>query len=238
MMLDSTIHGADAPPPAPFLLAEPKYLRRLETRRVTAGTPLFVEGLRRGETARIVDGSVCLYRQMPDGARQILAVLGPGHLVGSFLTDLAHCNVMALTRTRLAALAPAEETAKVAEATRHMLLRAQSHAMLLRRNAVSERVASGLLDLADQFGGRRCPGVDGRVTFTLHLTRADLADWLGLTLTSVSRGLNAFKRAGLIAFDHPKVITIRDRAGLEALAAGMGDPARRKLPQGKPPARA
>jgi hypothetical protein len=52
-----------------------------------------------------------------------------------------------------------------------------------------------------------------------------------MTLTSFSRGLNAFKRAGLIAFDHPKVITIRDREGLEVLASGQGEPGRRRLPQ-------
>src|SRR5690606_2083938 len=148
---------------------------------------------------------------------------GPGLLVGSVLTDLAHCIVMALTRTRLAALAPAEGAAKVAAATPHRLMRAPAHAMLLLRAAVSERLAIDLLDLPARGGSRR---------------GAHPADWVGLTLTSVSRGLNAFKRAGLIALDHPKVITIRDRAGLEALAAGMGDPARRKLPQGKSPARA
>lgn len=91
-------------------------------------------------------------------------------------------------------------------------------------------MASGLLDLAGQFARGVAFDGDGSVTFTLHLTRADLADWLGLTLASVSRGLNAFKRAGLIAFDHPKVITICDRAGLEALASEAGEPARRKLP--------
>ena len=231
MMLDCTIQGADAPPPARFPRALSNYPRRPEARLVAAGAALFAEGLRRGETARIVDGGVCLYRQMPDGSRQILDVLGAGRLVGPFLTDLAQCNVMTLTRTRLAALAPDEEAQAVAEATRHMLSRAQSHALLLRRNAVSERVAAGLLDLAGQFAEE---GSDGAVTFTLHLTRADLAGWLGLTLTSVSRGLNAFKRAGLIAFDHPKVITIGDRAALEVLACGSGEPSRRRLP----PARA
>ena len=230
MMLDRTIHGADAPPPAHFPRAQPAYPRRPGTRLVAAGAPLFVEGLRRGETARIVDGGACLYRQMADGGRQILDVLGPGRLVGPFLTDLSQCNVMTLAPTRLAAVAADEEAQAVAEATRLMLSRAQSHALLLRGNAVSGRVAACLLDLAEQFAGG--PTGEARAeeaaTFTLHLTRADLADWLGLTLTSVSRGLNAFKRAGLIAFDHPKVITIGDRAALEALARGGAVPARRR----------
>ena len=59
------------------------------------------------------------------------------------------------------------------------------------------------------------------MTFTLYLTRADLADWLGLTLETVSRCLNAFKRDSVIAFDHPEVVTVKDMGLLAALAGGM-----------------
>ncbi len=230
-MLDSSINGADAPPsPVVLSLSESRYFRKSESRVVAAGSLLFVEGLQRGRNAKIADGSVCLYQQTADGGRRILDILGPGHFVGPYLTDLADCNVMALTRTRLVALDPRDEAARMAAAMRRMLSRAQSHALLLRRNSVSERVASGLLDLAGQFCGGGVFEDEEDVTFTLHMTRADLADWLGLTLTSVSRGLNAFKRAGLIAFDHPKVITICDRAGLEALASGEAGPTRKRLP--------
>lgn len=228
-MLDRSIPGAEAPPsPVARLLRESRYFRMPRSRLVAAGAPLFAEGLQRGRTARIAEGGVCLYQRTADDGRRILDILGPGHLVGPYLTDLGSCDVTALTRTRLVAVDPAEEAARVAGATRRMLLRAQSQALLLRRNAVSERVASGLLDLAAQF----TPGgdLDDGATFRLHVTRGDLADWLGLTLTSVSRGLNAFKRAGVIAFDRPKVITIRDRARLEMLASGAGEPARKRLP--------
>lgn len=235
-MLDSPVIGTKMPPSITFTLGEHRYERSTESRVVPAGMLAFPAGLGNAETLRIVEGAVCLYQQAGDGGRRILDILGPGHVVGAFLTDLGGCNVLALTRTRLAAVAAPEEPARIAEATRTMLKRAQSHALLLRGNAVSERVASCLLDLERQFGGEFGPGPDDETTFTLHLTRADLADWLGLTLTSVSRGLNAFKRAGLIAFDHPKVITIRDREGLEALASGQGEPTRRRLPQAASPA--
>jgi len=243
-MLDSSVIGTEMPPPSiTFTLGEHRYERSSESRLVPAGALPFPGGLAGAETMRVVEGAVCLYQQAGDGGRRILDILGPGHLVGAFLTDLPACNVAALTRTRLAGVAAPEEPAMIAAATRTMLKRAQSHALLLRSNAVSERVASCLIDLERQFGGEfgmgpeggpeEGPegGPEGETTFTLHLTRADLADWLGLTLTSVSRGLNAFKRAGLIAFDHPKVITICDREGLAVLASGEGEPARRKLPQ-------
>lgn len=234
-MLDSPVTGIEMPPSITFTLGEHRYERSTESRVVAAGAPAFAGGLGSAETMRIVEGAVCLHQQAGDGGRRILDILGPGHLVGAFLTDLAACNVQALTRTRLALVAASEEPARIAEATRTMLKRAQSHALLLRSNAVSQRVASCLLDLSRQFGSEFGVGPEEETTFTLHLTRADLADWLGLTLTSVSRGLNAFKRAGLIAFDHPKVITICDRAGLEALASGQGEPARRRLPEATAP---
>ena len=232
-LLSGLVSGAEVPPLVTFTLGEPRPLRRPESRAVAAGAPLFVDGLDGAETARIVEGAVCLCRQAGDGSRRVIDILGPGYLVGSFLTALPGCNVVALTRTRLVAVAALEEAAGIAEATRTMLRRAQAHAMLLRRNAVSERLAICLLDLAGQFGPGLAAGEAGETTFTLHLTRADLADWLGLTLTSVSRGLNAFKRAGIVAFDHPKVITIRDRAALSALASERGEPARRRLPEAK-----
>lgn len=231
-MLDSSIHRAKAPSFVTFTFGERKFFRKAQSRVVAAATPLFAEGLKKGDTSRVVEGAVCLCRQTADGGRHVLDVLGPGHLVGPFLTDIDCCNVVALTRTRLASLGASEEADEVAEATRRMLTRAQSHAILLRRSGVWERVASCLLDLADQFGAA-CEGdPDDETTFTLHLNRSDLADWLGLTLASVSRGLNDFKRAGLIAFDHPKVITIRDRAGLEALAFGPCEPAGKSQPHG------
>lgn len=233
-MLDSSIHRAKAPSFVTFTFGERKFFRKAQSRVVAAATPLFSGGLKKGDTSRIVEGAVCLCRQTADGGRHVLDVLGPGYLVGPFLTDIDCCNVVTLTRTRLASLAASEEADEVAEATRRMLARAQFHAILLRRNGVSERVASCLLDLADQFGGASDDDPDDGATFTLHLNRSELADWLGLTLASVSRGLNDFKRAGLIAFDHPKVISIRDRAGLEALAFGTGDPARKNQPEGAP----
>lgn len=230
-MLDRPATGVETPGFVTVTLGEQGYFRRPESRVVAMGETLFEGGLATAQTARIVEGAVCLHQQASDGGRRVIDILGPGHLVGSFLTGLAACNVTALALTRLAA---ADEAAQVAEATRVMLGRAQAHALLLRRNAVAERVASCLLDLARQFGDVQGE-VEGETTFMLHLTRGELADWLGLTLTSVSRGLNAFKRAGLIAFDHPKLITIRDHAGLTTLASG--EPARRRLTEAASAAR-
>lgn len=75
-----------------------------------------------------------------------------------------------------------------------------------------EKVAFALLDLAHQFTIPARTPSRSDVTFALHLTHADLADWLGLTLSTVSRCLNAFKHHRLIAFDHPAALTLDRKA--------------------------
>jgi CRP/FNR family transcriptional regulator len=103
---------------------------------------------------------------------------------------------------------------------RLMLARMQAHALLLGRKTAAERVATAVLDLARQFTPTERAGRSTRNTFILYPTRADLADWLGLTIETISRTLNTFKRTGLIAFDRPERITILNQPALERAASG------------------
>ena len=216
-MLNRTIQGARAPiPPLDIRLPRSPLRKPASLQLARSGTLLFPHDTR--QTARIVDGCICLFQSLADGRRQILDILGPGRLVGPYLADLGQCGLAALTLTQLEGIDAKADNARIAAATRQMLLRSQAHSLLLGRKTMAERVAFALLDLASQFPGS--PSARGGATFMLHLTRGELADWLGLTLTSVSRCFNAFKRSGLIAFDHPKIITIRNKAALEALASG------------------
>lgn len=112
------------------------------------------------------------------------------------------------------------EPSSLENAVRQTLCRAQAHVLLLGRKTAVERVASAILNLAAQFRRRRRNSVAGRTTFTLYLTLADLADWLELTLETVSQCFGVLKRSSLIAFEQPECITIRDRAALEAIALG------------------
>ncbi len=189
--------------------------------RIPARTAIMLCGASRPTALRILDGCVALYRELADGRRLILDILGPGRLLGEALVDVQQCKAIALTLTHVESVDMDRESASAATAMRQMLLRAQSHALLLGRKSASERVATALLDLAGQFARKsRASAGANRTSFFLHLTRADLADWLGLTLETVSRCLGALKRSRLIAFDQPELITIRDRTALEALACG------------------
>ncbi|MCY1249542.1 Transcriptional activator protein Anr [compost metagenome] len=94
----------------------------------------------------------------------------------------------------------------------------QAHATLLGRKTATEKVATALIDLAGQFAWRGRAASTTRFSFNLYLSRADLADWLGLTVETVSRCLNRFKRDGLIDFNHPKTVRILDEQQLRAMA--------------------
>jgi CRP/FNR family transcriptional regulator, anaerobic regulatory protein len=89
--------------------------------------------------------------------------------------------------------------------------------LLLGRKAATEKVASFLLLMADQQGG------DGVEAVGVPMTRSDIADYLGLTIETVSRTLSKLKQGGLIALPTPARIEIRDHDRLEELAAGESD---------------
>jgi CRP/FNR family transcriptional regulator len=231
-MLNISISDASPPVRAgAFVIPERKPSNSPRLRLVEQGSTLALGNTHPFEAFRIVEGCICLSLSLADGRRQILDVLGPGRLVGLHLASINGCRAIALAPTWLRSFPLAPERHAVVDALRRMLCRAQSHTALLGRKTMAERVAAALLDLAEQFAIPSGKPAGGEITFLLYLTRADLADWLGLTLSTVSRCLNAFKRHGLIAFDNPKRITIRDRDTLGALASGASVCAYRSPPR-------
>ncbi|HUN98880.1 MAG TPA: helix-turn-helix domain-containing protein, partial [Bradyrhizobium sp.] len=71
--------------------------------------------------------------------------------------------------------------------------------------------------MADQQNGDEVKEVD------VPMTRGDIADYLGLTIETVSRSLTRLKRSELIALPTPSHIEILDRDGLKEVAAGDED---------------
>lgn len=183
---------------------------------VPARTRVFLPGIDRSETFRIKSGCIALFQLLPDGRRQIVDILGPERLFGRGISDLHQCGAESLCETEVELLTAMRRSLEIEinQAVRQMLRRAQAHATLLGRKTAGERIASALIDLAGQFAE------DGGNAFQLYLTRTDLADWLGLTLETVSRYLNRFRREGLIDFAGANHISIRDRTALTQIASG------------------
>jgi CRP/FNR family nitrogen fixation transcriptional regulator len=93
-------------------------------------------------------------------------------------------------------------------ATAKELEHTQEHLMLLGRKTACEKVASFLLDLADRFRGEMT---------ALPMGRQDMADYLGLTIETVSRMLTQLQGQGLVEFAGCRRFRIKHRAGLSRL---------------------
>jgi CRP/FNR family transcriptional regulator len=169
---------------------------------------------------RVVEGCVVLYQLLPDGRRQITDIIGPGGLFGCQQEDRYNIGARSLTYTKIDLIDASSAPGLASGAALEALQRLRHHAMLLGRMTAAERTASALLELAQAFARRSTSQSGRKVTFTLYLTRGDLADWLGLTIETVSRTLNQFKRNGLIEYRHTGIVTITRPEALAAIAAG------------------
>jgi CRP/FNR family transcriptional regulator, anaerobic regulatory protein len=99
------------------------------------------------------------------------------------------------------------------EAATHELSLAQDHMVLLGRRTADEKVAAFLLGMRERW--RRLGG--SLVTILLPMTRQDIADYLGLTLETVSRTISKFARSRMLLVV-PDGVRLLDPARIEALA--------------------
>lgn len=213
-------HGAT--PPFPNLSATPAEVRisQVTGPLLPPRTMVFREGSASTPQYRVVDGCVATAQTLSDGRRQIIDLIGPGRLIGLGFGDRNRCSAETLGFTRLEAVSETMAQGERDQAFAEMLARSQALVMLLGRKTAPERVASALLDLAGQFGRPARDKRRGAITFHLYPTRGDLADWLGLTLETVSRCLSRLKKAGLIDIRQGDLVTLLDPQKLSGIAAG------------------
>jgi CRP/FNR family nitrogen fixation transcriptional regulator len=169
---------------------------------------------------KVVSGAVRMYKVLNDGRRQIGAFYLPGDMFGMEVGDLhdssaeAIGDVAVLVFKRSAVIALAGRDSEVArqlwDMTAHELRRTQEHMLLLIKNA-QERVASFLLDMAS-----RSPG---KAEFELQMSRQDMADFLGLTIETVSRTISQLEHTQVIALPTSRRIAVRNRAMLARMTA-------------------
>ena len=82
--------------------------------------------------------------------------------------------------------------------------------MMLGRKSAKEKVASFLVTLAERNGTPN----GGYISFSLPMSRTDIADFLGLTVETVSRTLTRLRKENLIALENPQTVLIRDMRAL------------------------
>jgi CRP/FNR family transcriptional regulator len=99
---------------------------------------------------------------------------------------------------------------RLLEMTLDELDAAREWMLLLGRKTAREKIASLLAILARRDVALRQRARDTSLRFDLPLTREQMADYLGLTIETVSRQVSALKRDGLIHLEGTRAVTVPD----------------------------
>ncbi|GAB2508989.1 helix-turn-helix domain-containing protein [Pseudoxanthomonas sangjuensis] len=195
---------------------------------VPAGQVLAREGDTRRYVFTVTSGSLRRIRFLPDGRRLVAGFLMPGDFIGfSGATRYRH-SIEAIEDSVLCAFSSQdmrELCDRYPELERELLERAcveldntRNNLMSLARMTPVERLAGFLLDMAAR---RKRQGLD-EASVALPMTRADIADYLGLTVETVSRCFTKLRSQGAIATDDPQHVRLLQPEALEALAEARG----------------
>jgi CRP/FNR family transcriptional regulator len=172
----------------------------------------------------LLEGVMRLYKLLPDGRRQIVGFALPGDFLGmtasarhSFSADaigpVAICRFSKASFARFIEDKP-HLLRRINELAVRELSQAQDHMVLLGRRSAEEKVATFLLGWRDRLGQFSSP----EKTVPLPMSRQDIADFLGLTIETVSRTFTKLERDGVIDI-MPGSVCLKDPARAEALAA-------------------
>lgn len=185
---------------------------------------LFDQGAIAGNVFNLIAGVVRLYKSLPDGRRQIVGFALAGDFLGLALMDRYGVTAEAVTPVKVCRFPRAAFLAfvdskphllrRLHEFAGHELSLAQDQMLLLGRRTAEEKVAAFLLNLQARYG--RIGAIS--VTVPLPMNRQDIADYLGLTIETVSRTLTRMSRAKTVLII-PDGVRLMDTEHLEQLAA-------------------
>jgi CRP/FNR family nitrogen fixation transcriptional regulator len=186
---------------------------------------VFNQGDPARQVYKVISGAIRSCRVLMDGRRQIADFYLPGDFFGldwqgehGFTAEaIADAVVVSYPRAQL------ELAAETQPAMQKLLINllskglsaTQDHVVMLGRQTAQERLAWFLLRIMQR--SNHNPHLD------LPMSRLDIADYLGLTIETVSRGLGQFKRMQLIAVSGTHQVLLRDVEALESVASGEAE---------------
>jgi CRP/FNR family transcriptional regulator len=206
---------------------ELEQMERIVThKQIARGHNLFEENQPADHVYNLAEGALRLFKLLPDGRRQIIGFALPGDFIGlasgnrcsysaEAVVDVSVCRFKRDELNEMLRRFPPLEHRLLALANDE-LAAAQEQMLLLGRKNPVEKLASFLFSLSKRL--ERLGDSSG--TMTLPMTRADIADFLGLTIETVSRSFTKLKSAHAIALPAPDRVQIADIDRLEALARG------------------
>jgi CRP/FNR family transcriptional regulator, nitrogen fixation regulation protein len=169
---------------------------------------------------KVISGAVRVTRLLADGRRHIVAFYFAGEIFGLEGGETRQFSAEAIVASRIACVRRAAITSEIEHndsahtaiwrlmATE--LAHAQDHALVLGRLTAEERVSAFLQDMAARAGGQGA--------IDLPMSRTDIADYLGLTIETVSRTLTHMERRGLIRFSGARRIQLQGDRPLARVA--------------------
>jgi len=204
-----------------------KYYRRFE-----AGQTIVWAGDKMDFVASVVEGVASLTQTMEDGRRQMVGLLLPSDFLGRPNRESVAYDVTATTEVTLCCFRRSpfqtliDETphlsARLLEMTLDELDAAREWMLLLGRKTAREKIASFLSIIARRDASLKNVSASNQLSFDLPLTREAMADYLGLTLETVSRQMSALRRDGVIELQGKRHIVVPD---VQALLDETGDDA-------------
>ena len=206
-------------------LEQIKYYRSFQ-----AGQTVIWSGDRMDFVASVVTGIATLTQTMEDGRRQMVGLLLPSDFVGrpgrvnaaydvTAATDLVMCCFRRKPFEDMMAKTP-HIAERLLQMTLDELDAAREWMLLLGRKTAREKIASLIAIIARRDASLKQRRTDGRMVFDLPLTREEMADYLGLTLETVSRQVSALKRDGVIELEGKRRVIVPD---FDRLAEETGD---------------
>jgi CRP/FNR family transcriptional regulator, anaerobic regulatory protein len=191
--------------------------------RFSAGETVFAQEEMTTSFYNLQEGVMRLYKLLADGRRQIIGFALPGDFLGlaassrhNFSADaIRHVELCQFARSafaRFSANRP-DLLRRINELAVRELSQAQDHMVLLGRRSAEEKVATFLI----RWRQRLVPITGPSATISVPMSRQDIADYLGLTIETVSRTFTRFERDGVIEIISSGV-SLKDPARVEALA--------------------
>lgn len=203
-------------------------LERLEQmkfyRSYQAGQPILWEGDRTEFVASVVTGVATLTHTLEDGRRQMVGLLLPSDFLGRPGRDRAAYDATAATDVVLCCFrrGPFDQMMRQTPQLAHRLLdmtldeldAAREWMLLLGRKTAREKIASFIAIIARRQAALHKQPAQGRIEMELPLTREAMADYLGLTIETVSRQITALRQDGVIEVRGKRGLVLPDYARL------------------------
>lgn len=203
--------------------------QRLRPRRVKGGEFIFLAGTPASQICLLAEGRVKVIRETEDGREVILRMIPPGEIFGGAGTwgePVYPASAVALGEGVVLQMPVRDFTVLLGDypdlalaVIRELGLRlreAEARISELQTERAERRIARALLRLARKTGVRTEAGVE----IGLRLSRQDLAELAGTTLSTASRTLSAWDRAGLIIAGRERVVIVQPHL-LVALAEDL-----------------